>query len=75
MEFVGDIPPPPRVESTEKVEDKVSILNTTELPASTELLAYYRSRIKEFEVERQEFIAKTSSIEVSLSFAIYFYQK
>ena len=55
MEFV---PPPPQVEDE-------TLLGTTDLPASTELLAYYRTRITEFEAERNEFIARTSSIEVS----------
>ena len=62
MEFTQEIPPPPRVE---EVSDEGGVLGTTELPASTELLAYYRTRITEFEKERAEFIARTSSIEVS----------
>ena len=40
-------------------------LGTAKLPASTELLAYYRQRIQEFEAERAEFIKRTSEIEVS----------
>ena len=62
MEYTQEIPPPPRVE---EVSDEGGVLGTTELPASTELLAYYRTRITEFEKERAEFIARTSSIEVS----------
>ena len=40
-------------------------LSTAELPASTELLAYYRTRLGEFEQELSEAAARTSAIEVS----------
>ena len=40
-------------------------LPTDTLPASTELLSYYRQRSQEFEAERSEFIKRISEIEVS----------
>ena len=40
-------------------------LSTAELPASTELLSYYRTRIGEFERELDEAAKRTSAIEVS----------
>ena len=40
-------------------------LSTAELPASTELLSYYRTRIGEFERELEEAAKRTSAIEVS----------
>jgi hypothetical protein len=55
-----ELPPPPPVE----MDAGVSHLATAELPASTELLAYYRTRLQEFENERNEFIERTASIEV-----------
>ena len=41
------------------------MLSTAELPASTELLAYYRTRIGEFERDLEDAAKHTSAIEVS----------
>ena len=40
-------------------------LATADLPASTELLSYYRTRIGEFERDLEDAAARTSAIEVS----------
>ena len=40
-------------------------LSTSDLPASTELLSYYRTRIGEFERDLEDAAARTNAIEVS----------
>ena len=64
--------PPPPAESLSEETPTPNVLGTAELPASTELLAYYRSRIQDFEKERNEFIERTSSIEVSVFTVVVF---
>ena len=55
MNFVDEAIPPPPLDSQANSEAG-ELLGTVDLPASTELLAYYRTRIQDFEKERNEFI-------------------
>ena len=61
MNFVDEaIPPPPR--DSQANSEAGELLGTVDLPASTELLAYYRTRIQDFEKERNEFIEVSQGI-------------
>ena len=55
-------PPSTRLPPTLKVSDEIDMET---LPPSTELLTYYRNRLREFEKERSAMIKKMSAIEVS----------
>lgn len=55
-------PPSTRLPPTLKVSDEIDMET---LPPSTELLTYYRNRLREFETERTAMIKKMNAIEVS----------
>ena len=55
-------PPSTRLPPTLKVSDEIDMET---LPPSTELLTYYRKRLREFEQERAVMIKKMNAIEVS----------